>query len=845
LRALALVALLAATGAVAGLWFWVQPPVPPLLVTVPVSEYKDLAWPANPWAEQDSDLLRSCFQEQNDKAFDYQELERFRDLLKSLRGKTGRPVVLHLTALATVHGGRVYLLPADAAPAAPDTWLPFEDVLQALASCPAKHKLLLLDVAHPLADPFYGPLADDVATRLHERLARGDLSALVFCSCSPSEFSLPLDEERSSVFAHYLADGLRGAADGSNQAGERDGQVSARELAAFVTARVGRWADRARGARQTPRLYGDAPDFTLSSPPLPTPDDAAAPPAAYPGWLLAGWQRRDGWRADGSFRAAPAAFGHLEAALLRAERAWEAGLHERAEARLAGELAARQAQLDPARPDRLIPPLPPRSLAAARAGQPDLPELRKALETFLEVRAAVPPKPEEVKKHREAFVEKAKAQRVAAAGLVWDRLLEITEPALETVRDLSALFQDFLPAPYTETVLVRRLATWEPRRWPTSAVHSLLASENTAEQTLALLPAAFPWVRGRLDDADRRRRDGEAKLFAADSAGATAEAKESLDQAEREFRDIQRQWQTVADARRAVEDAAVVLAGAAPGVVERGGAEEREWMAAARAARGLADRLARAPDGGALTLTEWEGPTRELRNAAQRLEQPYAPAAVKKAAAAAKDGGMQQYQALQDLLRGPLLTAADRKAVWEAARQLARRLHEEVQALDADDQLLRPTAPPIAPDGAEAERAGRRARVSAELLLLTGLGGVADPRDAARRAAQGDQVAELADALRDAWLNRLPRLVQERTARQDWTTADRLARVPGPERGLPAAGRAERPPAARLRRQEAQEYRQWLAARYRDLGRLRGKVPGADVFYEEAADDCLSRPLRE
>src|SRR5436305_10690461 len=61
LRATVLIALLAAAGGLVGLYFWIAPPTPARLVTVPVSEYTDPAWPPNPWAEFDSELLRASF----------------------------------------------------------------------------------------------------------------------------------------------------------------------------------------------------------------------------------------------------------------------------------------------------------------------------------------------------------------------------------------------------------------------------------------------------------------------------------------------------------------------------------------------------------------------------------------------------------------------------------------------------------------------------------------------------------------------------------------------------------------------------------------------------------------
>jgi hypothetical protein len=131
-----------------------------------------------------------------------------------------------------------------------------------------------------------------------------------------------------TAFGYYVEQGVRGAADGWNDAGDRDGRVTAAELAAFVRARVGRWATDAGGRPQTPTLSGNGGDFTLrsgvSSAPVEEGPTVGDPPA-YPDWLLAGWKTRDQWLDAGRAATAPRAVQHLEAALIGAETALEAG----------------------------------------------------------------------------------------------------------------------------------------------------------------------------------------------------------------------------------------------------------------------------------------------------------------------------------------------------------------------------------------------------------------------------------------------------------------------------------------------------------------------------------------
>jgi hypothetical protein len=746
--------------------------------------------------------------------------------------------VLHLSALACVHNGAVYLLPGNARPDDPDTWIALSTVLDAFGACPAKHKLLLLDVARPLANPFRGPLVDDVAECLHGMLTRARREYFVLCSCSPGEFALPREDVEASAFADAVVQGLSSsAADRYNPARASDDRVSVRELAAFVTARVSRWAEQTRGVRQTPVLYGDAKDFPLTFGARALTGPAAAS-ADYPAALLSGWKRHDDWRAAGAPRLAPAAFEQLEATLLRAERAWEAGLAARVEPRLATDLAAFRGPLDAAtRPESL----PLRSLAAARAGRPDPPaELGQALDKYLAIRfAGSPPKPEELQKAQEEFTAKAKALPLDAAGLIWDRL--VADPKTSNARfvELTALLDRVLPQPlqYEEQLLLHRLAVWNPLaiNWPVAEVNALLRAEDAAGRALRLLPDGFPWVRAAIEQADTWKGEGEDRLLRAKTDAEARAAAQQLADAESGFTAARRQLEVLQAARRAVADSAVVLIGTVPGVVA-GEIDEYPWRTAADAATALADVLTRGRPGGALPPNFGDRVT-ALESSLAKLQGRYAPDAVKKpVAATAKAGGPDEYKALQALLRSPLLKAPERKAVWEAARKLARRLQGEVAELNqADDDANRstPAPPSAAPDGAGAERAARRVRVSAALLRLVGLDGA----DRVGRAAAGAPVytPALAAELRDAWTKRLPEQFRRLTAQGDWPAAGRLSRGPAvPGAYLSAEGDA---PPVRLRRQEEQECRRWLEGHYREYGRLRASVPGAPDFYDEAAAD--------
>src|SRR5262249_4373921 len=160
-----------------------------------------------------------------------------------------------------------------------------------------------------------------------------------------------------------------------------------------------------------------------------------------------------------------------------------------------------------------------------------------------------PPKAEEMQKVRAEFVEKAKAQRLDAAGLVWKQLLDDPRPAPALLRDLAALVVELQPRPTAEGLLLRRLAAWDPPafNWP------------AAERALGLLTEAFPGVRDQLDAADRAKREAVQRFFTANTAAQAREAARQFGAAATDFTAVAEQLATVRDARRAVADAAVVL----------------------------------------------------------------------------------------------------------------------------------------------------------------------------------------------------------------------------------------------------------------------------------------------
>src|SRR5262249_13058894 len=299
----------------------------PLFFTIAINEY-DPSFPVYEMGRRDSDALFERFDKESRKAHHdnqdrqqfLQRLEKLSDALKNARKNA---LVVHLSGFARSDGGKLYLLPSKARLHDPSSWLPMEDVLRRIADARVRRTLVILDIYQPLDNPRLGMLADDVATPLQD-LFRKKFAAemLLLCPCQPGEVPLVSEEMGQSAFGYYLEEGLRGFADGYNDTEYRDRRVTVRELADFVKARVGRWALRNRGVRQTPVLLGERGDFALV---VKEESDKLEenPPLAdlkYPAFLDKAWQVRDEWLA--SYPVAPEQVHQLETSLLRLEKSW-------------------------------------------------------------------------------------------------------------------------------------------------------------------------------------------------------------------------------------------------------------------------------------------------------------------------------------------------------------------------------------------------------------------------------------------------------------------------------------------------------------------------------------------
>jgi hypothetical protein len=866
-------------------------PVEPYIVSIPIIEYRDSALPPNPWAERDAELLCSIYPEHADNAkANAQSREPFRQKLKEIahladgwqsfrkdQFNPDRPFILHICAHAATSGDLLYLLPADAQVGNPQTWVKVEEILGAIEQCPARKKLLILDLARPTANPFTGPLIENTTARLHELLTRyqtadgaNRLPCAVLTSCSPGEISLMMSVPRVSAFAFYLAEGLRGAADGyassSSEIRKRDERVDLQEVAAFVTARVQRWAIQNHGLTQTPVLYTNGLghlDFALKLRPAPW-DDPDPGPLDYAGFeALSHWAERDTLSPE-TIRAAGGFLARWEALLIQAEHRYATtGSVKQAndliqEARLFRQLTLQSRPRVPLRYHSLES-----GAATLDSSSPpeELKALKKAVDDYLSAAATAPTSKSDptFDQKRAKFAQAAEAVEPNIAALsVWRWALQATRPgrrdippgvyraAAEAIRDLS----DFS----TEAVLLQAIALGEqnsrslrlnPAAGPVKS--QLLLTEKAASLALLEAPNGFLWARDLIDEAETIRQDAERKLF--DNRDRTPDEYESLRlrlaNAEKRFDDARIRMQKATQALNVAADALRVLSTTAyaaaeydiPAVEGKGG-----WMELAEATVVLADLVCQSAQSRLVI------PTADLVEKTERVKRLldvflryWTMDEVKRRIEPGPTSAAGLRPLVADLTT-PLLQAEDRKRVWDTLRQARSDFHKktrEEQDQPENESATTRTLParevkPVVTDPS------RRARIAGTVFELAGYAGTGELKQLLEmaRAQRTDAAWEKAAAsLRTAWSN-LDQQIVENVKAGDWAKADRALRVFPPGLGWTLArAKTETFASTARRKDEDDAFWEWRREHYSAYGAIRKAVPKAMESYQRAAEE--------
>jgi len=787
-----LASILVLAGSLVGLLGWIRPLPRPYLFPVWVSSYQSRQLSFIPWAERDflalsrggyfSRIINAPFGSQDRRTI-HQELELLGERLPT------DSVVVYVNSRACVGpSGEVTLFPADADPDDMSTWIPLREILEALRASPAGWKLLILDLMKPRGGTRTAVFDDDLASRVPEDLkAVDDPSRLTLTAAAPGQFSLVSEELGRSVFSYYLEEGLRGWTELDRTRLSRDGLVRVSDLAAYVRSRVDRWARLNRGVRQEPVLYGDGADFPLLAlrhdrlqPAPPSP-----PAVDYPGWLEAGWQVRDRWRAEGNDQLAPLAFRQMQLTLLAAEIQWRGGVDPaRIQQDRMGDLAISQKLLETI---QATPRPRPVSLAMAAAhGWKQNPAVSNVVTDLLAKRAASAKpaapgattpetaKPEAAKAEGAAakagaakpepgetvgtFVEKTRdASMFDLAGAIFDAARK-TEPTRETILFLDGLLRDQQPEPlYVETLFLRQLAdlarAYDDASWPTEMIRRALKVASQGEQANSR-HETLAWLRTPLEQAAQLRHDAEVILRARGFA-SLAEADRLFRMAEARYAVILEQQQVVLATRRLWLETLQFLPlllddSQAPAVGQDRWDEIVEKLIAARDAFTLPDdvKSGAAPlsiDDVRARLESLHAQTESLRQDLGELRKPFSEAALTAllAEAHAPRAGPETLGAIEAVLRSPTATAKQRVDLWRAGRDLSRRLLKQTLQLDRSrlDPESVPHSDPVEPRESYVRRLAERAHRRILLLRLAGLPDTkASPLNdkVAKAEAQGD-----------------------------------------------------------------------------------------------------------
>jgi hypothetical protein len=250
--------------------FWPRPAPPVCLVLVGAGYEHNLAVPHNVAGRRTLHDLAQWGKTQARVEVHEEPLNpEANPVAKALDGCKSEVVVVFLAA----HGGAdhdgPYLINHDADFHDSASRYRLSDALEALRGLPktTKKKVLLVDATQVGAHWPSGQLQNDFAHALKQSPEIDkDPNLVVICSSQPDQRSWVDEEWGRTVFAHFVLEGLQGAADG--ELGNSDGRVDALELFEYVRRKVERWARDNRAATQTPFLLGDknvARDCTLAS----------------------------------------------------------------------------------------------------------------------------------------------------------------------------------------------------------------------------------------------------------------------------------------------------------------------------------------------------------------------------------------------------------------------------------------------------------------------------------------------------------------------------------------------------------------------------------------------------
>ena len=561
-------------GIIAGLFFFMRPAPDPVLLALPVTEYADPSWPANPWAAAEARNYGERFDETS-KAFPDQEKARLLRALAQLAEDSkgthkGRPIVAVLAIQGIAINGVPYLLPADAKPDDPSTWLKLDDVLQPLRKADVP-RLLILDV-RPVNSPHSIQPTSDVNDELDAALtkmeAANDLPFFVLNAATPAAGPAAIRPLKSTAFGLALNQAFGGHADGWNPERTKDDRVSVKELAAYVRETT-YYATSAFGhPLQLPKLYGVGKDFLVRHVPSsgPIPLSTLADPEAVPAWLDESAKFHDAWVKGGGSRRLPKVAEQGNLARVQAEGQWLTGYDPAAiAARFAPQEQARRAAMASA------PPVaPPTNTLARHRQQPEFAAKVAAAQTLLgpvfdKIRDNAVLKPDEFMAiQAPAWAKGAELPPEAICEAALKFAVALEDVKFEQIRRIASTVAGFRlktkPAEWALFEFVAGFAPENVKDWPKGTLRRVVLLIPTTGEATSTDGRNLPWLQRELEAAGATANKALVTLGHDDSsAQEVAAAVPKIDEARALNVRIREAARVLSDTREQYEEARAEL----------------------------------------------------------------------------------------------------------------------------------------------------------------------------------------------------------------------------------------------------------------------------------------------
>lgn len=537
--------LLLVGGLIAWVVLWLRPTRPPELILVFASNAGNLGAPHNVFGQHGLKGV-SDWGEAVKKADPNAELKiRWVDLategaawdawVAECKGGITHKPVKKLALYLAVHGGAdsegAFLIPHGADPADRKSLLRMSAVLGALRQLPDAQKLLILDVTQVPASWPFGIFRNDFVRELEKEQIAEIPNLVVICSSGNGQRSWVSEEWGTTIFAHYLVEGLGGAADGRRS---KDGRIDVWELFDYVRENVRGWVRDNRDAFQEPILLGgdqraQGMELVLAGKQAPrSPEEAPELKE-----LAEAWKERDQLARRYPVGSAPHLWRCYLETLLRVEQLYRAGDTASADDLVNKQLPGIRSRIEHAAASELQSA--GNSLAIASVFGTRLPadETRKLTDAFQQLWSRnLPAEKESAEMARlvqDGQPTSLPARRLLLIDLLYQRAI-VQPNDLDRAADilLSPAFHDeSAPRPAEAHFLVmlkrdrfsslsadRIKQALEVRRLAEAAALGLTPGDRDSDRLPAYSEQVLSWIEKKLQEADGERQLGEDLLFA-------------------------------------------------------------------------------------------------------------------------------------------------------------------------------------------------------------------------------------------------------------------------------------------------------------------------------------------